>query len=135
MKIRIILHVLLLFIASSLCATEDVIRPSTSDLPNSSISSANIGNELAILDNIMEITKQNFETQKQLRGLIVEYLQVKHIYLQNIQDKELSFKMVQKAYQVLEKIKEAHLIQAFDKDFMSEITFFANIASKWNNPQ
>lgn len=119
-----------------LCVTlpllaDDAIRPMTTDLPRTSNPSLRL-KETALLDHLIEATAQNLESQKQLKQLLQDYLQLQQQYAQNTQDKQLSFRMVKKAHELLEKIQEQHLTQAFDQEMLSELTFFSNIATKWN---
>jgi uncharacterized membrane-anchored protein len=125
----------LLAVSGLVFGADDGINPSTSDLPRLSSVTGKGDTELTKMDNLIEVTKQNLESQKHLKELVKEYLQVQKIYMQNTSDKQNGYRMVKKAQQVLDKIKENHLTQAFDQDFLSELTFFANIANKWNNPK
>ncbi len=122
----------LLLCTGTLCA-DDVIKPSTSDLPRAS-NLATKGDELALLNQLISVTQQNLDAQKQLRTDLQDYLQIKQQYMQKTDDKQLTIRLVTKAHQLLQKIQDQHLVQAFDQEFISELTFFSNIAAKWNNP-
>lgn len=131
MKINTLLAALSLGFSTLQAA--DNINPATNDLPQ--ISDAVIKlNHLAMLDQLIEVTKKNLENEKQLRQLVQEYLDMQNAYFKNPNDVDLTLRMVKKAYYVFEKIKETHLIQAFDQEFISELTFFSQIASKRGVP-
>lgn len=115
-------------------AAPEIIQSPTMNLPKMQNPVVNASDEVHLLDNLIRVTKKNLDQQMQLKDLLVEYLQIKDQYMQNTDDKQLSYRMVQKAYALFSKIKEDYLIQLFDKEFMSELTFFAGIGAKWNNP-
>ncbi len=114
---------------------KSVENPVTQDIPQISNPSAKLGKETALLDNLIETTRQNLESQKKLRELLQEYTKLQQQYVQNTQDKQLSYKIVKKAQEVLEKIQDQHLAHTFDQELMSELTFFSNISAKWNTPK
>jgi hypothetical protein len=119
-------------ISSILSGAEDIIHPVTTDLPVVSTSTEQTNNNIMMLDHLIATTQKNLENQKQLRTLIQEYLDIYEKYLQDTNNKQLSFRMILKAKEVTDKIKETHLTQAFEQEFISELTFFSNIASKWD---
>jgi hypothetical protein len=91
-------------------------------------------NQLALLDNLIAVTEKNVTLEKQLRQMVQEYLKVQEAYLQNPSNQEQTLKMVTMAQRLLDKVKEANLLQAFDTDFISELTFFSQIAAKRGLP-
>lgn len=91
--------------------------------------------ELERLDRLIVITEQNLENQKALRQLFVDYQQKQMNYLQNTQDKEITLQMVKSAHRLLESIKANHLIQTFDTEFISQLTFFSQFATKRGVPK
>lgn len=94
-----------------------------------------IGNELTMLDNLIEVTQQNLERQEALRELVKEYQKVHDQYMKNIDDKELLYGLIKKAYRLLENIKESHLEHAFAPEFISELTVFSQVAAKRGVPK
>ena len=69
---------------------DEVIKSATVDLPKITNPSAKLGNEMALLDNLIETTKQNLEIQRQLKNQLVEYIQLQKQYAENTQDKPSS---------------------------------------------
>ncbi len=104
------------------------------DAPKGSKKEKMVANELSILDNLIEVSEQNVETQKKLRDLIKKYQQLQSQYLQDEQNKEVLYKLVRVAYQASEIIKENHLSQVFDPDFLSELNLLAQIGQKRGIP-
>lgn len=125
---------ILILHASALPAASEVVNPSTTKLPRMQNPTTKTNDEVNLLNNLIDVTKKNLDNQIQLKALLVDYIQIKDQYMQNTDDKQLSYRMVQKAYVLLDKIKEDYLTQLFDQEFMSELTFFASIGAKWNNP-
>lgn len=126
--------VLALSASVSLLAGPD-IRAKTLELPRQVEPVAQVDEELKKLKDIISITKKNLENQSKLFGMIEEYRKIQSQYLQNAQDKELTYQMVMKAHTIFLKIKDLHLTHAFEQDFLSELAFFSKMAEKWNSPQ
>lgn len=82
------------------------------------------------LNLLIEITEKNLNNQKALKKLFMDYQQQQINYLKNPEDKEVTLQMVKSAYQLLEGIKAAHLTQSFDAEFISQLTFFSQFATK-----
>jgi hypothetical protein len=94
-----------------------------------------IGNEIARLDTLIQATELSLEGQKKLRVQIVEYQKLQDIYFKNPQDNELLFKVIKSAYRTLQTIKENHLTQTFDADFIDELTVLSQPATKRGIPK
>lgn len=132
MKLKTCIAWLLLCI-SPLVAAEAPLNPTTTDIPQTTDAVIKL-NQLAMLDQLIEVTKQNLEREKQLRAMVQDYLDTQNAYFKTPGDRELTLLMVKNAYYLLEKIKEAHLEQAFDLEFIGELTFFSQIAVKRGIP-
>lgn len=91
--------------------------------------------ELQHLNNLITITEKNLENQKALKQLFLDYQQLQVNYLQNTEDKEITLQMVKSAHRLLEGIKAAHLTQTFDSEFISQLTFFSQFATKKGIPK
>lgn len=94
-----------------------------------------LGNEIARLDTLIQATQQSLEGQKKLRERIVEYQKIQDLYLKQPQDNDLLFKLVKSAYRTLESIKENHLTETFDPDFINELTVLSQAANKRGVPK
>lgn len=94
-----------------------------------------INHEISRLDNLIQATQQSLEGQKKLRERIMEYQKIQNLYLQNTNDNELLFQMVKSAYRTLSCVKENHLMQTLDTEFISELTKLAQIATKRGIPK
>lgn len=94
-----------------------------------------VAKELQHLNQLIAITEQNLENQKALRQLFVDYQQQQVNYLQNSQDKEITLQMVKSAHRLLESVKANHLVQTFDTEFISQLTFFSQFATKRGVPK
>ena len=93
-----------------------------------------VNNELVRLDTLIQATEQTLEGEKKLRGMIVEYQKFHEQFLKKPEDNELLFKVVKSAHKTLETIKENHLTQTFDKEFIDELTVLAQPATKRGIP-
>lgn len=94
-----------------------------------------VAKELQRLNNLIAITEKNLENQNALKELFLDYQQQQIHYLQDTQNKELTLKMVKSAHRLLESIQANHLIQTFDTEFMSQLTFFSQFATKRGVPK
>jgi hypothetical protein len=91
--------------------------------------------ELQRLNNLISITEKNLENQKALKELFLEYQKQQVNYLQNSDDKEATLRMVKSAHRLLESIKANHLLETFDTEFISQLTFFSQFATKRGVPK
>lgn len=91
--------------------------------------------ELQRLNSLIAITEKNLENQKALKQLFSTYQQKQINYLSDPENKELTLQMVTSAHRLLEGIRTAHLIQAFDAEFISQLTFFSQFATKPGIPK
>lgn len=94
-----------------------------------------IGNEISRLDTLIQATELSLEGQKKLRGQILEYQKLQDQYLGNSKDNDLLMKLVKSAYRTLQTIKDNHLEQTFDADFIDELTILSQPASKRGIPR
>lgn len=128
MNSKFCLPAILAFAAASsldITAEENI---STPDIPK--ITEASIPkNPAKTLDDLIDSTQKILDNQKKIREQILTFQKLQDTY-QNNQDKELLVLMVKTAYKLLDNIKENHLTQAFDPDFLSELTVFAQVAAK-----
>lgn len=106
------------------------IRPATTEIPDPVTPTTYVEDELTMLNNIIAATEVNLRQQKALHAKVIEYRQLHDQYVQNIQDKELSFQLIFSSHELLDEIKELQLTQAFDQKFLSDLAFFSNIAER-----
>lgn len=111
------------------------IKPVTTDRPAELATAPKQGVEIAYLDNLIVVTESTLETTKKLRAEVQDYLKMQERFVQNTTDKELCIKMVKAAQKILNEIEESHLTQAFDPEFLNELSVFAKIGSKRGVPQ
>lgn len=94
-----------------------------------------ISNEINRLDTLIQATQQSLDGQKKLRAHIVEYQKIQDLFITNPNDNDVLLRMVKSAYRTLEAIKENHLTQNFDPDFIDELTVLSQAASKRGVPK
>lgn len=123
----------LVILGLSLVSAKEVIQPITQDIPQIGNPSTSVENELSMLNNLIDVTKENLSLLEQCKKHVIDYISLQEKYAQNTENEKLTFQMVMSADQLLEEIKELHLTQAFDQEFLSELTFFSKVASKWKN--
>lgn len=86
--------------------------------------------EIAAIDNILENTLHQLEMQKQMKGLMVEFLRQKKEFAEGNQTKAHAGRMVRMARQIYESITAHHLEYLFSQEYVDELLFFSSIAGK-----
>lgn len=124
--------IVMLCLSSSLFGIDNSTMP---DLPGVKDPSALLDNQIVLLDHLTQMTKQSLDQQIDLREQIIQYKHIQEAYLKDTQDNELLFQLIKSGYKVLHSIKESHLVQNFDPDFINELTLFYNIATKRGIPK
>lgn len=105
------------------------IHPLTPDLPPAETPKV-VDNPLQTLDTLITATEQTLADQKALRQRLIEYCQLKAQYLQDPHNREQMTRLVRAAPLILEAIQTYHLSDAFDPDWLEELGFFSQIATK-----
>lgn len=108
------------------CQAFAALNPITTDVPPGNP----ISEELSLLDDLIDVTEKNLMAQKKLRKDIALYQQHKQHYLKDMDNRSAAYDMVQIAHRILEEINANYLVQVFPSDFISELTFFSQIAAK-----
>lgn len=94
-----------------------------------------IGNELSRLEDLIQATQLSLEAQKKLKGEIIDYQKVQEQFLASPKDNELLMKVVKSAHKTLRTIKDNHLENMFDADFINELTILSQPAAKRGVPK
>jgi hypothetical protein len=125
-----ILFAYLVALSFPLFAANPPVRPISSKLPEVSEPATPIENPLHSLDNLIDVTEKHLQTQNQLKKLVIEYLQVRQRYLDNMQDDDLALRMVDLGTQISDLIKKNHLAHVFDQEHLNEWNVCAQISQK-----
>ncbi len=91
--------------------------------------------EIARLDTLIKATQQSLDGEKKVRDLIVEYKKIQDQYLKNTKDNDLLFSLVKSAHRTLKAIKDNHLTQTFDPEFIDELTVLSQAVNKRGIPK
>jgi hypothetical protein len=89
-----------------------------------------LSTEIGRLDTLIEATEKSLVQQRKLKLLIVEYKSIQDKYLLKPNDNDLLYQMIKSAYKTLKSIKEYHLVQTFDKEFIEELTIVSQPIKK-----
>lgn len=132
---RLIYFFMMISFLGTLDAADGPIQPVTTDLPPAELPGrAAADPNLAALDALIVATEQTLATQRKVRQMVSDYFTLRAEYTENQQNKQLIVRLVKMATGLLEVIQANHLADAFDADFMHELTFFSQIASKKSRP-
>jgi hypothetical protein len=113
----------------------NAIQPVTPDLPSTEKTLPTTRDEVAYLDNLIAVTEQTLIAAKGIRKQVAEYLAMQEKFIENTEDRELCYKLVKQAQVILTAIENHHLSQAFDPEFLHELSLFAKIGKKKGVPQ
>ncbi len=86
--------------------------------------------EFKVVDQMINATSKQLETQKQMKELMLQLKLQREEFIQGNQTRSHTAKMVRTARQICELISSNHLEHLFAKDYMDELTFFSSIAGK-----
>lgn len=99
-----------------------------------SLIGAEIHEELASLNNLVEATQTSLDAQKKLRVLLIDYQKAHENYLKNPENKDVMFSLVQTAHKLFQCIKDNHLTQTFSPDLLNDLAVFSQVAQKRGIP-
>lgn len=91
--------------------------------------------ELLMLDTLIEATQNSLECQQALREQVKKFQEMQRLYLQRPNDKDLLLQVAKSAQRLLDSIQANYLTQAFEPEFLSELTLFSQVASKRGIPK
>lgn len=91
--------------------------------------------EFVLLDRLQEATRESLKNQEHLKKTLSAYKENLSLYLENSGDKDLALKVSRVAALLLAEIKENYLLEAFNTDFISELTLFAQLSEKKGIPR
>lgn len=129
-----------IFCTLFLLAVSPIAAAVPQDLPKGEIPALKdpkeiINLQLKSLDHLTEMTKMSLAKMTQLRASIVKYQTIQQLYLQQTKDKELLYRMTKLANDLLQEIKNAHLVHAFDSEFLNELNMLSRIYRKNEVPK
>ncbi len=87
-------------------------------------------NEIQMMQELSELTRQNLEKQLKLKILMQEYYEKQQLFLQDSRDNTLLYQLAQAAQATLKMITDNHYTSLFEPEFLSELTVMAKPASK-----
>lgn len=130
--IRSLLSLFLVAASMALSAEHPVntVNPVTPDLPRLEDPLASASDALSVIDLLIKATQQSLEKQIALRSLIVEYQGIRKISLEKPNDNAQLARMIKAGHRLLESIKENHLMDAFDPEFLGELNLLSQLATK-----
>lgn len=111
-------------------AASDNINPVTEQMPPLHEKQPEAPKSVAVLDHIIELTKENLRSEMKLRDLVLSYQELRDAYLEDTQNKKLLAKAVRAADEVEKAIITTNLEHAFPQEFLKELAMFAKPAKK-----
>jgi ribosomal protein L28 len=87
-------------------------------------------NAVEVLEQSIERTQKNLETQKKIKDLLVELNSLKKRFVKNETSKEEAWRMVKVSANVLKLIENDHLEHLFSVEFLEELKVFSTYATK-----
>jgi hypothetical protein len=84
--------------------------------------------ELSAINNLIDITKKNVETQEKIKEQIISYQKVNKEFLKQPENEELLYQTIICADRLLDDINHAYITQIFSPEFLKELKLFSQIA-------
>ena len=88
------------------------------------------GDEMAVINELVQRTERQLTTQKQLKELMSALNNQEKIFLQGNESKAHVSLMTETALQILRIIEENHYSDLFPSPYMEELRLFSKIAQK-----
>lgn len=86
--------------------------------------------EISILKELINTTKQNLQSQQTLLKMITEFRQMKSAFIVDPSSAKLATALVKSAMRVHQEIEKEHLTHLFSSSFLTEIHFFNQIGEQ-----
>lgn len=126
------LKYLILALVVSLPAYSVVTAP---PLKEEIVLSADEGNEIKAMENVIVHTEKRLADEKKLKELMVEFKAQQDRFFLGEQTGVLAAHMCKTARLILNLVTEHHLHYLFSKTYMDELTLFSSIAGKSTPPR
>lgn len=85
------------------------------------------GEEVEAISCLIEATSSQLAVQRELKGLMEQFLQFKKQFMQGQEEKKAGFQMVKASRKILDLLKEEHLEGVVSKGYLEELTFFSTL--------
>lgn len=99
------------------------------------LSSPLIADEIATLNELIEVTEKNLEHQKKTRELLIAFKQARLDFMNDPDNARKGTLMVRYAMELYREIEQQRLTHLFPPDFVYELQFFTEVGADGNHRQ
>jgi len=88
------------------------------------------GEELLVLDQLISTTNRQLDIQKQLRGLVQQFMDQQKFFYEEQTTKEVAVQMIETSRKILQIAKENHYLHLLTPLLIKDLKFVAEIGEK-----
>lgn len=89
-----------------------------------------LGNEVAVLQELVQITKKNLEEEERLLKALTDFQKKRENFILSPNSPKLATALVRSAIKVEEEIANTHLLHLLSKELLEEVHFFSQVGAK-----
>ena len=86
--------------------------------------------EILVIEQLIETTKKNLDSQERLLKSIQEFNQAREAFLSDLDNGRLATRLVKMAMQLHNYLEKEHLTHLFSSDFLQELTFYNQVGKQ-----
>ncbi len=86
--------------------------------------------EILILEELIETTKKNLDTQQQALKILIAFKDAREAFIANPDSGKLATALVKRAIRLYNLIEDEHLAHLFSQDFLMEIAFYNQVGKQ-----
>jgi len=90
--------------------------------------------ELLVIEELIQTTKKNLDSQQKLHTLVVEFNQSREAFIANPDSGRLATALVKQAMRLYNYLQKEHVTHLFSSDFLSELAFYNQVGKQIARP-
>lgn len=84
--------------------------------------------DVAVLNELVELTKKTLGEQENLQKLLVDFKKKREKYILDPDNAKLATQLVKSSISLKAEIEKAEFVNLFSEDLLTEVRFFAGVA-------
>lgn len=86
--------------------------------------------EILVIEELIDTTKKNLDSQQKLHTMIVEFKQAREAFIANPDSGKLATKLVRQAMRLQNYLQKEHVSHLFSSDFLQELAFYNQVGKQ-----
>jgi|ERR1700733_3802883 len=87
--------------------------------------------ELLVIEQLIETTKKNLDTQQELLKMTLEFNQAREAFISDPESSRLATTLVKRAMRLRSHLEKEHLIHLFSSEFLEELAFYDRVGRQY----